>query len=105
MPGPIHHRSAAMSSLLFTPMALGWVELANRLAVAPMCMDSGVDGCMTDWHVQHLGPLAYSGAGPVIAEASVVERRRRMSRGGLGLSSDYCESAAARALRYCQRLG
>jgi len=94
-----------MSSLLFTPMALGWVELANRLAVAPMCMYSGVDGCMTDWHVQHLGQLAYSGAGLVIVEASVVERRGRISGGDLGLYSDDCEQAAERVLRYCERLG
>lgn len=93
-----------MSSLLFSPMTLGKVELPNRLVVAPMCQYSAVDGCATDWHLQHLGQLAYSGAGLVIVEASAVERRGRISAGDIGLYSDDNEQAMARVLRYCERL-
>ena len=48
---------------LFTPLRVGNVELRNRIVIAPMCQYSAVDGCMTDWHLIHLGQLAISGAG------------------------------------------
>ena len=47
---------------LFTPLLLGAFELANRIVIAPMCQYSAEHGCMTDWHVIHLGHLALSGA-------------------------------------------
>ena len=47
---------------LFTPITVGNVTLANRIVIAPMCQYSAVDGCMTDWHLIHLGHLALSGA-------------------------------------------
>src|SRR5690606_40048038 len=94
-----------MPSQLFSPINLGPVEIGNRLAVAPMCQYSGADGCATDWHIQHLGQLAYSGAGLVMVEASAVERRGRISHGDLGLYSDDNEQAIARVLRSCERLG
>jgi len=50
-------------SKLFTPFRVGALELANRIVIAPMCQYSAVNGCMTDWHVIHLGHLALSGAG------------------------------------------
>src|SRR6516162_7440834 len=43
---------------LFTPFRIGTLELTNRIVIAPMCQYSAVDGCMTDWHVIHLGHLA-----------------------------------------------
>ncbi|MET0379192.1 MAG: NADH:flavin oxidoreductase/NADH oxidase [Spongiibacteraceae bacterium] len=94
-----------MTSLLFSPLQLGPVELSNRLAVAPMCQYSGSDGSPTDWHIQHLGQLAYSGAGLVMVEATAIERRGRISHGDLGLYSDDNEQAMARVLRTCERLG
>ena len=35
-----------------------------------MCQYSAVDGCMTDWHVIHLGHLALSGAALLTIEAT-----------------------------------
>ncbi len=93
-----------MPSQLFSPINLGPVEIGNRLAVAPMCMYSGVDGCATDWHLQHLGQLGYSGAGLVMVEASAVERRGRISHGCLGLYSDDNEAAMAQVLARVQRI-
>jgi len=49
---------------LFTPLRAGKLSLANRIVIAPMCQYSAVDGCMTDWHLIHLGHLALSGAAP-----------------------------------------
>ena len=52
-----------MTSKLFNPLRLGPVELANRVAVAPMCMYSAEDGSATGWHLQHWMQYGYSGAG------------------------------------------
>ncbi len=44
-----------MSSLLFSPIELRGLSLANRIVVAPMCQYSADNGAMTDWHLVHLG--------------------------------------------------
>ena len=43
---------------LFTPIQLGGITLPNRIVISPMCQYSADDGCMTDWHLIHLGQLA-----------------------------------------------
>lgn len=87
-----------MTSLLFTPQALGAVELPNRIVVAPMCQYTADDGSATDWHLQHWMNLGMSGAGLVVLEATAVERRGRITHGDLGLYSDANERAMGRAL-------
>ena len=52
-----------MTAKLFTPIQLGGITLPNRIVVSPMCQYSADDGSMTDWHLQHLGSMACSGAG------------------------------------------
>ena len=94
-----------MSSRLFEPIVLGEVELPNRLVVAPMCQYSASDGSATDWHLQHLSQLAYSGAGLVVVEATGVERRGRITHACLGLYSDDNEAALERVLHVARRLG
>lgn len=94
-----------MTSPLFTPFKLGSVELPNRIVVSPMCQYSAADGSATDWHLQHLGQLAYSGAGLVMVEATAVERRGRITHGCLGLYSDENEAALARVMAVARRLG
>ena len=89
---------------LFDSLALGPVILPNRLAVAPMCQYSAADGCAGEWHLQHLPSLAMSGAGLVMVEATGVERRGRITHGCLGLYSDDCEAALARALSAARRV-
>src|ERR1700744_4039425 len=60
---PSHDTETDMShAKLFEPLSLGSLTLANRIVIAPMCQYSAVDGCMTDWHITHLGHLAQSGA-------------------------------------------
>ena len=92
-------------SRLFSPIALGGATLPNRIVVAPMCQYSAVDGCATDWHLQHWTQLAISGAGLVVVEATAVERRGRISHGCLGLYSPANVAAMARALRAARRFG
>ena len=94
-----------MTSALFSPIRLANLELANRIAVSPMCQYSADDGVASDWHIGHLGMLANSGAALVVAEATGIERRGRITHGCLGLYSDDCEAALARLVAHCRRYG
>jgi 2,4-dienoyl-CoA reductase-like NADH-dependent reductase (Old Yellow Enzyme family) len=73
---------------LFTPLTIREVTLPNRIAVSPMCEYSSEDGFATDWHLVHLGGRAVGGAGLVIAEASAVEPRGRITYADLGIYKD-----------------
>ncbi|KAF0127853.1 MAG: NADH:flavin oxidoreductase/NADH oxidase, partial [Xanthobacteraceae bacterium] len=85
-------------SQLFSPFAIGPVNLPNRIVVAPMCQYSADDGCMNDWHLQHLMSLAMSGAGLVVVEATAVERPGRITHGCVGLYNDANERELKRVL-------
>jgi len=90
-------------SALFTPISVGKLKLDNRIVIAPMCQYSAEDGCMTDWHVIHLGHLALSGAGLLTIEATAVTSEGRISWGDTGLWSDANEEAMARVLASVRR--
>jgi NADPH2 dehydrogenase len=94
-----------MTSALFSPIQVAGLMLANRIVVSPMCQYSADDGVASDWHLNHLGMLANSGAGLLMAEMTDVERRGRISHGCLGLYSDQCEAALARVVAHCRRYG
>jgi 2,4-dienoyl-CoA reductase-like NADH-dependent reductase (Old Yellow Enzyme family) len=85
-------------------LPLGGIVLPNRITVSPMCQYSADDGCMTDWHLIHLGQLAYSGAGLLVVEATGVTREGRITHGCTGLYSDDNEAAMARVIQACRRL-
>src|SRR5438552_14728781 len=87
-----------MTSALFSPIRLAGLELANRIVVSPMCQYSATDGVATNWHLTHLGMLANSGAGLVVAEMTDVERQGRISHGCLGLYLDAGGAALARVV-------
>jgi 2,4-dienoyl-CoA reductase-like NADH-dependent reductase (Old Yellow Enzyme family) len=53
-----------------------------------MCQYSSQDGFANDWHLVHLGSRAAGGAAAVIAEASAVEARGRISPADLGIWKD-----------------
>jgi 2,4-dienoyl-CoA reductase-like NADH-dependent reductase (Old Yellow Enzyme family) len=78
---------------LFEPGRLGGLLVKNRIVVSPMCQYSAVDGLPQPWHHQHLGSLALSGAGLVIAEATGVEPAGRISPQCTGIWSDEHEAA------------
>ena len=88
---------------LFTPFQVGPLALANRIVIAPMCQYSAVDGCMTDWHLIHLGHLALSGAALLTIEATAVLPEGRISPSDVGLWSDETEAAMARVLQGVRR--
>ena len=87
-----------MPSHLFRPPQLGPTELPNRMIVSPMCRYSAEDGSATDWHIQYLSSLGFSGAGLAMVEATGgVEPRDRVSHGCLGLYSDGNETVKREA--------
>jgi 2,4-dienoyl-CoA reductase-like NADH-dependent reductase (Old Yellow Enzyme family) len=86
-------------SLLFSPLALRDLQLANRIVVSPMCQYSAEQGRATDWHMLHLGHLALSGAGLLCIEATAVEPEGRITPGDLGLWDDQTQAALARVLK------
>lgn len=77
-----------MSLNLFSSFFLRGLSLPNRVAVSPMCEYSCQDGFASDWHLVHLGSRAVGGAGLVIAEATAVESRGRITSGCLGIWKD-----------------
>jgi NADPH2 dehydrogenase len=94
-----------MASALFSPIRLGGLELANRVAVSPMCQYSAENGVASDWHMTHLGMLANSGAALVVVEMTDVEPQGRITRNCLGLYSEACEAALARVIAHCKKIG
>jgi 2,4-dienoyl-CoA reductase-like NADH-dependent reductase (Old Yellow Enzyme family) len=88
---------------LFEPLEIGGLSLANRIVIAPMCQYSAVDGCMTDWHVIHLGQLSLSGAALLTIEATAVVPEGRITYGDLGLWDDHTEAAMRKTLASVRR--
>jgi 2,4-dienoyl-CoA reductase-like NADH-dependent reductase (Old Yellow Enzyme family) len=82
-------RTAAVHASLFEPLTLRETGIPNRVMVSPMCQYScdDRDGLATEWHHVHLGSRAVGGAGVVIAEATAVEPRGRISPEDLGIWS------------------
>ncbi|MGZ8997937.1 MAG: NADH:flavin oxidoreductase/NADH oxidase [Allosphingosinicella sp.] len=92
-----------MQSHLFTPFEVGSLKLRTRIVIAPMCQYSAVDGCMTDWHLIHLGHLALSGAALLTIEATAVLPEGRITFADVGLWSDENEAAIGRVLDSVRR--
>lgn len=92
-----------MEAKLFTPFQLDSMTLPNRIVIAPMCQYSAEEGCMTDWHLIHLGHLALSGAALLTIEATAVKPEGRITYADVGLYSDACESAMRRVVESIRR--
>jgi 2,4-dienoyl-CoA reductase-like NADH-dependent reductase (Old Yellow Enzyme family) len=94
-------------SHLFTPLTLRGLTVPNRAWLSPMCQYSvpDADGVPTDWHLVHLGARAAGGAGLVLAEATAVEVRGRISPADLGLWEDAQVEPLARIVRFVEAQG
>jgi 2,4-dienoyl-CoA reductase-like NADH-dependent reductase (Old Yellow Enzyme family) len=90
---------------LFDPFTLRGLTLRNRIGVSPMCQYSCEDGFATDWHLVHLGSRAVGGAGLVIAEATAVEARGRISPRDLGIWTDAHAEALAKTAHFIKEQG
>jgi 2,4-dienoyl-CoA reductase-like NADH-dependent reductase (Old Yellow Enzyme family) len=75
-------------SHLFEPYTLRGITFRNRIGMSPMCQYSAEDGFANEWHFVHLGSRAVGGAGLIIAEATAVEARGRISPQDIGIWSD-----------------
>ena len=73
---------------LFDPLQIKDITLRNRVGVSPMCQYSYTDGFSNDWQVVHLGTRAVGGAGLIIAEATAVEARGRITPFDVGIWRD-----------------
>jgi 2,4-dienoyl-CoA reductase-like NADH-dependent reductase (Old Yellow Enzyme family) len=73
---------------LFDPLSIKTITLRNRIGVSPMCMYSYTDGFSNAWQINHLSARAAGGAGLIIAEATAVEARGRITPGDCGIWSD-----------------
>jgi 2,4-dienoyl-CoA reductase-like NADH-dependent reductase (Old Yellow Enzyme family) len=100
-----HVEGVHLGSLLFSPLKLRELELPNRIVVSPMGQYSAQDGCVSEWHLMHLGSLAVSGAGLLIVEASAVHPQGRLSPNDLGLWSDKHAAALEPAIKFCRKFG
>ena len=87
----------AVNASLFEDLRLRETTIPNRVMVSPMCQYSceARDGLATDWHQVHLGSRAVGGAGVVMAEATAVEPRGRITPEDLGIWSQEHADALA----------
>src|SRR3954447_27064845 len=90
---------------LFSSLNIKGITFKNRIAVSPMCQYSCDDGFASDWHLVHLGSRAVGGAGVVIAEATAVEARGRISPQDLGIWKDEHVGLLARIARFVAQQG
>ncbi len=90
---------------LFDPFQLKDVTLRNRIGVSPMCQYCYTDGFSNDWQLVHLGARATGGAGLIIAEATAVEPRGRITPYDIGLWSDEHIEPLARVTRFIKSQG
>jgi 2,4-dienoyl-CoA reductase-like NADH-dependent reductase (Old Yellow Enzyme family) len=90
---------------LFDPFKLRSVSFRNRIGVSPMCQYFCENGCMSEWHLVHLGSRAVGGAALVMTEATAVEARGRISAGDSGIWSDEQIEPAGRVARFIKKYG
>lgn len=94
-----------MPATLFSPLSIRDITFSNRIAVSPMCQYSCKDGFANDWHFVHLGTRAVGRAALVIAEASAVEPRGRISPADLGIWKDDHTAPLARIAAFIKSQG
>jgi 2,4-dienoyl-CoA reductase-like NADH-dependent reductase (Old Yellow Enzyme family) len=90
---------------LLSPLTIRGVTLRNRVAMAPMCQYSAVEGMADDWHLVHLGSRAVGGVGLVVVEATAVTRDGRISPGDLGIWNDQHIESLARIANFVHSQG
>src|SRR3984957_2465436 len=94
-----------MTPKLFSEFKLRDLKFKNRIFVSPMCQYSAVDGVPQTWHLVHLGCRAVGGAALVMAEATAVSSRGRISPGDTGIWNDTQLSAWANIATFVKDQG
>lgn len=85
---------------MFTPVSIGELSLANRVAVAPMCQYCAEDGMPGDWHFVHLASRAMGGAGLICTEMACIAPEARITPGCAGMWSDGHEAGWKRIVDF-----
>ena len=85
---------------MFQPFRLREMELANRVALSPMCTYSAEEGTPNDFHLVHLGARAMGGAGLIFTEMTDVSPEGRITPGCTGMYSDAQEAAWTRIVDF-----
>lgn len=91
--------------LLFTPLRLRDLTLANRIVISPMCQHACNDGRANDWHLVHLGKFALGGAGLIFTESAAVSPHGRIGLHDLGLWDDGQIAPLARIVDFVHAQG
>lgn len=91
--------------LLFSPLRLRDLELANRVVISPMCQHAADEGRATDWHLVHLGKFALGGAGLIFVESTAVSPDGRIGVRDLGLWDDAQIAPLARVVDFAHDQG
>ncbi|KAH9912673.1 FMN-linked oxidoreductase [Epithele typhae] len=73
---------------LFKPIKIRGVEFQNRIWLSPLCQYSAQNGCLTDWHMAHLGGILSRGPGLTMVEATAVSPEGRITPEDSGLWND-----------------
>src|SRR5579884_2206345 len=97
---PAATSGAPREAHLFSRLPLRGVTLRNRVGMSPMCQYSSPDGYATDWHLVHLGSRAVGGCGLIMAEATAVSPRGRITPRDLGIWDDRHVEFLARIVRF-----
>lgn len=92
-------------SALFSEYKLKDVTLRNRIAVAPMCQYSAVDGVANDWHLSHYTSMARGGAGLVVVEATAVSPEGRITPACLGIWNEQQAAELAKIAAEIKKAG
>jgi 2,4-dienoyl-CoA reductase-like NADH-dependent reductase (Old Yellow Enzyme family) len=88
---------------LFDTLTVRGITLRNRIGISPMCMYSYTDGFSNDWQVVHLGARAACGSGLIIAEATAVEARGRITPEDVGIWLEEHIEPLARVARFLKQ--
>lgn len=83
-----HAGNSDVTPAMFQPVAIGDLQLRNRVIVSSMDMYSATDGLANDFHLVHLGSKALGGAGLVMTEMICTSPEGRITPGCTGLWTD-----------------
>ena len=92
--------------MLFDPLTIRYVELRNRVMMAPMSLRaSDTSGRIGDAHLVHYGSRAVGGVGLVMFADNAVAPAGRQHSCGLGLYDDEQAQALSRVAEFCHAQG
>ncbi len=99
---PERHCGLSLADLppMFTPFKLREMTLENRVALAPMCQYSAVDGLPNEWTMTHLGSRAIGGNGLLFTEMTAVSERARITPGCAGIYNDDHEQSWSKIISF-----